>query len=133
MKYQVQIRKNATGEVRIADFDLPWNEGSWYWWTEGNMACDCNRENEFLRAGGDPDREDEYDQLGNEISPCGDTRYSVIRIYAEDGTLLGPFNRHTYAGIELDSIPIWRDYVEPVKDGEDLREKLMEAWRKALG
>lgn len=39
-----------------------------FWWTEGNMGCDCNRRLCFARAAGEPDCE----------MTCGHTEFSVI-------------------------------------------------------
>jgi len=77
MSYKVVIRDNKTGEVRICHQDLEWLENSDFWWTEGNMACDCNRHLEFVRAKGEPEEEG---------FPCGDTRYSALYAEPEDGT-----------------------------------------------
>lgn len=82
MTYKVAIRKNETGEVRIRTIEgLDWHKADggddMYWWTEGNFGCDCNRELEFERAGGnDPN-------LGTK---CGDERYSVLYAELPDGT-----------------------------------------------
>ncbi|MHC4370403.1 MAG: hypothetical protein ACYSW8_22560, partial [Planctomycetota bacterium] len=55
-------------------------EGSDFWWTDGNMGCDCNRHLEFERAGGeDPDLDD---------AVCGSDLYSVIEIIFPDGDSL---------------------------------------------
>lgn len=74
MTYTVAIRNNATGEIRMQPEDLDWHEASLFWWTEGNFACDCNRGNEWHRAGGVA--EDDLPE-----SMCGDAKFSVL--YAE--------------------------------------------------
>jgi hypothetical protein len=74
MPYKIAIRKNETGEVRIVEQGLHWGDGSLYWWTHGNFACDCNRDDVFRRDG-----EDEDDS-------CGNTRFSVLYAELEDGT-----------------------------------------------
>lgn len=80
MKYKVAIRKNSTGEIRLYDLgDIPWGESSEFWWTEGNMSCDCNRQWDFERAGGDPITEDPDPD-------CGDIKYSALYAELEDGT-----------------------------------------------
>ncbi len=87
MKYSVDIRNNATGEVRTcSQRDLAWNDSSVFWWTEGNMSCDCNRELEFVRAGGPgPDDDPRWNDLDTE---CGFERFTVIRAILEDGTVV---------------------------------------------
>ncbi len=75
--YMVAIKNNDTGEVRLCKQDIGWNgEGSEFWWTEGNMACDCNRHNEFLRANGEEETDVECDMI----------RYSALYAELEDGT-----------------------------------------------
>lgn len=76
VSYSVFIRNNQTGEVRKHIMDLPWDENSYYWWTEGNFGCDCNRDNEFRRAGNEPILDE---------PPCGDKRYSVLKVVLETG------------------------------------------------
>lgn len=79
MKYKVEIRRNLDGVVRLHDMgNLEWrDDGTHWWWTEGNFGCDCNREWEFQRAGGEPISEE---------SECGTSRYTVIRAIFEDGS-----------------------------------------------
>ncbi len=80
MKYKVTIRKNDTGEVRIKDMkSIEWGDHSVYWWTEGNFGCDCNRDREFKRAGGEEiDPDDDSDR-------CGDTAYTALFAELENG------------------------------------------------
>lgn len=80
MAYVVAIRNNITGEIRIQPEDLEWQTHSLFWWTEGNFGCDCNREDEWLRAGGATE-EDIPD--GNE---CGHERFSVLYAEFPDGS-----------------------------------------------
>lgn len=77
MRYKVAIRRNADGVVRLYDFgpDIPWGDGTVWWLTEGNFGCDCNREMDFRRAGGEDGGE----------PPCGNTRYSILYAELEDG------------------------------------------------
>ena len=77
--YKVAIRNNATGEVRIQHEDLDWHDHSLFWWTEGNFGCDCNREDEWLRAGGMPE-----DGIP-EDNECGHERFSVLYAEFPDG------------------------------------------------
>lgn len=81
----VQIRRNATGEVRTQrewqTYD-PAEEGdtpSDYIWSEGNYGCDCNRHLFFHRAAGVEPEED---------CPCGDEEYSLNVINPKDGSVM---------------------------------------------
>ena len=67
----VYIRKNETGEIR--EYKDTWN-GSSFIWSDGNFACDCNRELFFLRAKDEEEPED---------SMCGDDRYTITEIVCE--------------------------------------------------
>ena len=77
----VQIRHNATGEVRTIrqwmiydpeDGDTP----SDYMYSDGNYSCDCNRHLFFHRANGaEPD----------EDCACGEVVYSVNLVNPKDG------------------------------------------------
>ena len=79
--YDVAIRRNDTGEVRMCRQDVDWDDtnddGHIYYWTEGNFGCDCNRELEFLRAGGD-------DPLFDSVE-CGGERFSALYALLPDG------------------------------------------------
>lgn len=68
-RYTVDILEVATGEVVRRGMDLPWDDGSIYWWTEGNYSCDCNRRMEFMRG-----KELDPDDAETE---CGDGAYRV--------------------------------------------------------
>lgn len=84
MSYSVFIRCNATGEVRESKQELDWGESTEFWWTDGNMGCDCNRELEFVRAGGPgPSHDPHWNDLQTE---CGDSRYSALYAILPDGT-----------------------------------------------
>jgi hypothetical protein len=54
VSYTVAITDTTTGETRERTYDDlgEWDEGSEYWWTDGNFGCDCNRKLEFGRADG---------------------------------------------------------------------------------
>ena len=73
MAYTVHIKEVATGTVRACHMDLEWEDGSEYWWSEGNMSCDCNRALEFDRAGGTPDK-----VAWEKDRPCGDGAYVIV-------------------------------------------------------
>lgn len=73
--YFVDIRRNADKTVRRYPMTaLSWDEGSGFWWSDGNMSCDCNRKLYFARAVGE--------EAENPL--CGETAYSV-RCLAENG------------------------------------------------
>lgn len=78
MNLKIDIRRNADGVVTSQVWP-DWNFNV-FWWEEGNAACDCNREDFFLRAKGEgtDDRESE----------CGDGRYSVRCLDADTGAVL---------------------------------------------
>ncbi len=67
------LRKNITGEVRTYTTDVPeeYADGQEFLWTEGNYACDCNRELFFERAGGNHDFDSES---------CGDERFELVSL-----------------------------------------------------
>lgn len=81
-KYKVKIKNNETGESVWHEEICEWHESSMFWWTEGNMSCDCNRELCFLRAK-DLETEDSFDN-----TKCGDSKYSIESIQLKDGTLI---------------------------------------------
>ena len=61
--YFAEITDTKTGETRQRKIPFEWGEGSEYWWSAGNMSCDCNRSHEFRSDGG--------------FGPCGEGRYRV--------------------------------------------------------
>jgi hypothetical protein len=76
--YKVAIKNNLTEEIRLCEMDLDWEDHSEWWWTEGNMGCDCNRELFWRRSNEEhPDLED---------VKCGDDRFSVLYAELPDGT-----------------------------------------------
>lgn len=75
MGYTVRIRHNGTQEVRSRHYDFEWNE---YWWTEGNMSCDCNLQMEFARAGGEKVDMDEG-------IPCSEGRFTALDAVLDNG------------------------------------------------
>lgn len=76
----VTMEHVPTGEVRTYEADNygPWAEGSEFWWSDGNMSCDCNRAMDFARAGGEE----------NEDHGCGDGEFRIVGIKSQDGRLL---------------------------------------------
>jgi len=79
--YHVTIRDNATGEVHRRFVPFAWDEASAYWWTDGNMGCDCNLEAEFIRAGGG-----HVDQNRLSTFACGGDRFTPLWAILPDGT-----------------------------------------------
>ncbi len=70
--YVVGILRNDTNEVRFIPQQLEWTDNSLYWWSEGNMGCDCNRHLQF-----NPHADE---------CPCGHSRYSIVGIWLKDGS-----------------------------------------------
>lgn len=67
-RYMVVIRDAQTGEMRQCDQgEIVWQDSSRYWWMEGNMECDCNREQEFRN--GTP--------VVDAVPVCGSRRYTI--------------------------------------------------------
>lgn len=86
--YVAIIRRVSDGLERRSPETFPWDtegENSWFWWSEGNYGCDCNRFLAFERSGGEnPDMDDERIQ-------CGHGAYQVVRFEFPDGTSIdGP-------------------------------------------
>lgn len=76
MNYKAHITKIETKETVSVDMEFPWEEGSMYWWTDGNFGCDCNRQIQFEHAKGK-----EYPEIE---CGCSEGRFSV-EIELEDG------------------------------------------------
>jgi len=77
--YDVVLRRASDGVERTYHMKTEWHETSSFWWEDGNGACDCNRGDDFARAGGEPEIEDR---------PCGHEAYLVVRFIFPDGTTL---------------------------------------------
>ncbi len=76
-----RIRNNATGEIRERAEECVWeDENGWndepgpstFWWSDGNMACDCNRSTLFH---GEEDHDDS----------CTDNRYAIELVNPKTG------------------------------------------------
>lgn len=85
MPYVAIIRENSSGEIRRCQQDgLDWHEGndgnSYWWWTDGNFGCDCNRRDAFYNR--------TYGDDAGEDSPCGDSAYDVLAIELRDRSVL---------------------------------------------
>jgi hypothetical protein len=70
-QYVVGIRENATGEVRFHAEELPWDDSTLFWWSDGNNGCDCNRASFFHDSDID--------------CPCGFSQYTVVGIWIQGG------------------------------------------------
>lgn len=92
-QYRVFITRTADGSTREwkpgwecrDQEEAEWNDGSEFWWTEGNFGCDCNRFMEFERAGPSYTAEDEGRIRDEAI--CGSSGYR-IRVEDLTGNLL---------------------------------------------
>ena len=76
-------------------YEIEWDwfkngeDGDFFWWTNGNFQCDCNRRMSFNRAGGMNEErvaeiEDEMDK--RERGACSDGAYSALYAELTDGT-----------------------------------------------
>lgn len=80
--FQVVIRRVSDGLTRVYTQANEWGEGSWFYWTDGNCGCDCNRALSFSRAAD----EDEPEDL-----TCGNEAFQVLLFIFPDGlTIDGP-------------------------------------------
>lgn len=79
-KVEVRIRKNETGETRVYEDELLFqdNEIQTFSYEDGNSACDCNRRLYFARA---------KNENEDHVSGCGLEEYSV-NIYDENGKMI---------------------------------------------
>lgn len=80
--WHLTIRRNWDGAIRVYHMedmgDLS-EDGSDYWFSEGNASCDCNREMWFARAGG----EEELDRPA-----CGHDGYDLLSVTQDDGEMV---------------------------------------------
>lgn len=76
--YTVRFREVATNQEREKVYEFKWEEGSDFWWSDGNFSCDCNRELEFERAGG-------HEPKDITKTKCSEGRYKVVWIKTSDG------------------------------------------------
>ena len=65
VSYNVIMTDNESGETKSCRLDLPWEDGSAYWWREGNYSCDCNRVSVF------------YPNLDEEPDECTESKFTV--------------------------------------------------------
>lgn len=78
--YRCEIVNVATGESRAYGGSDAYQDGIDFWWREGNMACDCNRMMEWLRAAGEYDEERDLPAC-----PCGHGGFRVAELILSDG------------------------------------------------
>jgi len=89
--YDVCIKEVATGEEVIYKQQIYDHHGDtmfkedgefkdFFWWTDGNMGCDCNRSMDFDRAKGIK-IDDPLDE--NPRYKCGSDRFTIEKIICE--------------------------------------------------
>lgn len=76
--YTITLRRTADGVERPVIETGEWPDDEFYW-TEGNMACDCNRHNVFNGT---------TVYATTTESECGESRYSIVRVADRNGTLV---------------------------------------------
>ena len=54
-RVRVRLRDTKTGEEGVHEYDAENADGAEFYWTDGNMACDCNRMQCLHEALGRPD------------------------------------------------------------------------------
>jgi len=92
MPYDVEMRRNATGEVRRIALDFEWEKDGGtdlYWWTDGNFGCDSNR----ILVWTDWGRTEPFDSIAempkndgpDEIHYCDTGHFTVIKAILPDG------------------------------------------------
>lgn len=78
-KLRIHIRQNKDGVIHT-DYWSDWRHDRYlWWWTDGNAACDCNRELFFYRA------------IGEDVSHptrCTRGRYSICILDDDTDELL---------------------------------------------
>ena len=74
MAFQIAIRNNATGEVRLCNWDGEWDYVAEYDWTDGNNGCDCNLAGNFHSDG------EEF------VETCGETAYTPLYALLPNGS-----------------------------------------------
>jgi len=82
MAYTVLIKNKKTGETSQTKMKLDWEEGSDYWWSEGNFGCDCNRSDVFMEGLGHKSWAD------IECCAIGENVYEVVWIKLDNGEIV---------------------------------------------
>jgi hypothetical protein len=77
--YTVELEHLPTGTRRKWDEKAVWDEVQEYMWSEGTLSCDCNRQDYFARASGEPEPGD---------TGCSDTDYRIVSITSPEGSVL---------------------------------------------
>lgn len=100
IRYRVGLRRNADGRVHFTRWaeahqgsgvtEMDSLRGIEFWWTEGNMACDCNRHGEFERIA-DPD----CGNLAMEYG-CGNRDYDLVWFEVEGMPRMTPRELYEY-------------------------------------
>lgn len=86
VSYVVRLKRVSDSKEVDVVVNLPWSESSMYWWTDGNMGCDCNRELEFEHALG---RELDLDDVW-----CGEERFALVSITVDGKEVELPEGAH---------------------------------------
>lgn len=77
MKYMATLKSTQTGKIINTPY-FEYGDGSVFWWVEGNMSCDCNRESYF--------------QEEEQAEKCGNNRFSLLALTMEDGSNIEIYN-----------------------------------------
>lgn len=65
-RYRVRLKRTLDSETHLTDWD-----GTEFWWTDGNGACDCNRETAFANHDGIKAEQ-------NANTGCSDGRFVIV-------------------------------------------------------
>ena len=76
-EYVTGMRKNASGEVRFHAWKSEWTADTFYWWSTGNMGCDCNRHLIF---------HDYSESCYEDDMRCGESQYTLVGVWFPDGS-----------------------------------------------
>jgi hypothetical protein len=80
MGYTVRIMNNITREIRTSDhYNFEFQD---YWWEDGNMSCDCNREMVWFRC---LDKRSNFNHID---IPCSEHLYSVLDAKLDNGIII---------------------------------------------
>lgn len=65
-RYRVRLKRTSDGETHLTDWDA-----TEFWWSDGNGACDCNRETAFAYHDGIVAED-------NEDTECSHDRFVIV-------------------------------------------------------